>query len=71
MNGTETQTASTWTSGSLWLIVVFIGAFVLVAAMAWARAQNKKRTPREEQRTEEATRAMYQEQNRDDDLRSR
>lgn len=71
MNGTQAQTASTWTSGSLWLIVVFVGAFVLVAAMAWARRKNQQRTPEEERRTEQATRDLYQSQNIDDQRRDR
>ena len=71
MNETQTQVASNWLTGSGWVIVVFIGAFVLFGAIAWARRQNLKRTPREERRTEQATRDLYQSQNRDDELRDR
>jgi hypothetical protein len=71
MNETQAQVAGNWLTGSGWVIVVFIGAFVLIAAMAWAKAQNAKRTPREEQRTEDATKRLYEEQSREDDLRDR
>ena len=71
MNSTQAQTASTWTSGSLWLIVVFIGAFVLIAAIAWSRRKNDKITPEEHARTEQATHDLYQSQNDDDQLRDR
>ena len=71
MNEVAEQTASNWANGGLWVVVVFIGAFVLIAAMAWAKAQNAKRTPREEQRTEDATKRLYEEQSREDDLRDR
>ncbi|GGB24350.1 hypothetical protein GCM10011380_12370 [Sphingomonas metalli] len=60
MNSIETQTASNWANGSLWLIVVFIGAFVLVGAMAWARSRNRAIPPEQERRTEQATRDLYQ-----------
>ena len=59
MNEIQEQTASSTANGSMWLIVVIIGAFVLVAAMAWARAKNKKISPEQERRTEQATRDLY------------
>ncbi len=42
-----------------------IGPIILIAAIAWAVLHNR-RTPREEARTEEATRQMYDAQNADD-----
>jgi hypothetical protein len=69
MNSIETQTASGWANGSLWLIVVFIGAFVLVGAMAWARAKNKKITPEQHRRSEQATADLYAEGRKADDPR--
>ncbi len=63
--------AGNWLTGGGWVIVVFIGAFVLFGAIAWSRAQNKKRSAQDERRTEEATRDLYQQQNRDDELRDR
>ncbi|SFP92311.1 hypothetical protein [Sphingomonas rubra] len=71
MNEMQEQVAGNWLTGSGWVIVVFIGAFVLFGAIAWARAQNKKRSAQEERRTEEATRDLYRDQNRDDQLRDR
>jgi NADH:ubiquinone oxidoreductase subunit 6 (subunit J) len=59
MNSVSQQTASTWGSGTIWLIVIFLGAFVLVAVMAWARAKNKAITPEEFRRTEQATHDLY------------
>ncbi len=59
MNEIQEQTASNWANGSLWLIVVFIGAFVLVGAIAWAKAKNRKISPEQERRTEQATRDLY------------
>ena len=54
-----TQTAASQTTGSLWIIVVFIGALVLVGLMYWARSRNKKVSPEQNRRTEEATRELY------------
>lgn len=71
MNEQQQEVASNWLTGSGWVIVVFIGAFILIGAIAWARAQNAKRSPRDEARTEEATRRLYEDQNREDDLRNR
>ena len=51
MNEQQQEVASNWLTGSGWVIVVFIGAFILIAAIAWARAQNAKRSPRDEART--------------------
>ena len=69
MNSVSQQTASTWSSGTIWLIVVFVGAFVLVAAMAWARAKNKAIPPEQERRTEQATRDLYKDGTTDETTR--
>jgi beta-lactamase regulating signal transducer with metallopeptidase domain len=55
----DTQIATNWASSSLWVIVVFIGAFVLFGAILWARSKNKAVTPEENRRTEQATRDLY------------
>lgn len=55
----DKQVASNWASGSLWVIVVFLGAFALFGAIMWARAKNKTITPEENRRTEQATRDLY------------
>ncbi len=60
MNAVKTQVASNWASGSLWVIVVFIGAFVLFGAIIWARAKNKTVTPEEFRRSEQATKDLYE-----------
>ena len=60
MNEVAQQTASNWTDGTLWVIVVFIGAFVLFGAIIWARRKNKTVTPEQHRRTEQATRDLYQ-----------
>jgi flagellar basal body-associated protein FliL len=62
----DTQIATNWASSSLWVIVVFIGAFVLFGAIMWARAKNKTITPEENARTEAATRELYEKQDADD-----
>ena len=46
--------------GSMYGLVVIAGFIILGAAIAYAMIRNK-RTPREEQRTEEATRRLYEE----------
>ncbi|HEX8553610.1 MAG TPA: hypothetical protein VF695_02780 [Sphingomonas sp.] len=51
---------------SFWIIVVFIGAFVLFAAIIWSRQQNKKVTPQQDRRSETATHDLYRDQDRDD-----
>ena len=55
----DKQVASNWASGSLWLIVVFVGAFVLFGLIMWARAKNKAITPEENRATEQATHDLY------------
>ena len=60
MNEVAEQTASNWANGGLWVVVVFIGAFVLFGAIIWASRKNKTITPAEHRRSEEATRANYQ-----------
>ena len=61
MNEIQEQTASNWANGSLWLIVVFVGAFVLMGVMIWARAKNKQIPPEQDRRSEQATRDLYRE----------
>ncbi|MDP1027158.1 hypothetical protein Q5H91_08040 [Sphingomonas sp. KR1UV-12] len=66
MNEIQEQTASSTANGSLWLIVVFIGAFVLVGAIAWAKAKNRRISPEQDRRTEQATRDLYRNGSDDD-----
>ena len=51
--------------GSMYGLVVIAGFIILGAAIAYAMIRNR-RTPREEQRTEEATRRLYEEQGGND-----
>jgi hypothetical protein len=43
-----------------------IGGFVLAAVLLWAVLRNRQRTPADRQRTEEATRRLHQEVDRQD-----
>lgn len=54
---------------SLWAFVVVGGFVILLAALLYGRLSNKQ-TPREEARTEAATRKMYKEQSAEDDART-
>ena len=53
---------------SLWAFMVVGGFIILAAAIAFAMLRNKV-TPRQERRTEQATRDLYQEQSREDDAK--
>ncbi|MDR6789105.1 hypothetical protein J2Y58_002474 [Sphingomonas sp. BE138] len=53
----------------LWSFVVIAGPIVLVAALLFAMLRNR-RSPREEQRTEEATRDLYKQQSAEDRKRT-
>lgn len=48
-------------AGGFWGIITIVGPILLVLILAWAVMRNRA-TPREEQRTEEATRALYAEE---------
>ena len=50
---------------SLWAIVVVLGFVILGGAIAFAKLKNKT-TPREEARTEQATKDLYREQSEND-----
>lgn len=49
----------------IWGILVIVGPLLLLGAIAWA-ALNNRQSRRGEQRTEDATRALYREQDRAD-----
>lgn len=53
---------------SLQGIIVIVGPILLAIAIAWAMFHNRG-TPREVQATEDATRRMYDEQDREDKAR--
>lgn len=62
------QVAGNWANGSFWTIVVFVGAMLLLGVLIWARAKNKV-MPKEFDRSEQATRDLYREQDADDKAR--
>ncbi|MBN2970767.1 hypothetical protein JW805_01890 [Roseomonas aeriglobus] len=51
--------------GGIWSILTIVGPLVLIAVLAWAVMTNR-RSRSAEQRTEEATRANYDRQERAD-----
>lgn len=53
------------TGGGIWSLLTIIGPLVLIAALAWA-ILNNRRKPRDKARTEQATRDLYDRQDRAD-----
>ncbi|GAA4215887.1 hypothetical protein GCM10022253_11180 [Sphingomonas endophytica] len=53
-----------------WSFVVIVGPIILVAALLFAMLRNRKRSPREEARTEQATRELYKQQSAEDRTRT-
>ena len=43
----------------VWIVVVFLGAFALMAAIAYGVAANKRTSKADLRRTEQATRDLY------------
>lgn len=54
--------------GGLWSVMTILGPIVLAAVLLWAILHNRT-SKRQKQRTEEATREMYDAQNKEDTLR--
>ena len=50
--------------GGSWTVITIIGPVILGAVLLWAIFRNRKVTPREDQRTEQATRELYREEDR-------
>lgn len=46
-------------SGGFWSIITIVGPIVLAAVLLWALLRNRKTTPREDDRTDRATRDVY------------
>ena len=42
-----------------WSLVTIIGPILLLAVLVWVIARNRRQTPRDEARTEQATRDVY------------
>lgn len=55
----------------IWGAVIVIGPLVLALVIAWAMFRNRGATRHDLERTEAATRALYDQQNRDDTVRDR
>lgn len=53
------------TGGSLWGVMTIVGPIVLGIVLIWAIVNNRT-SKAEKQRTEDATRRMHEEQNRED-----
>ncbi|VXC94717.1 hypothetical protein [Sphingomonas sp. 8AM] len=54
----------------LWSFVVIAGPIILVLALLFAMLRNRRRTPHEEARTEQATRELYKQQSAEDRTRT-
>jgi len=48
--------------GGSWAILNILGPLLLGAAILWALLRNRKSTPEERERTEQATRDLYREE---------
>ena len=48
--------------GGNWAILTILGPLLLGAAILWALLRNRKSTPQERERTEQATRDLYREE---------
>ncbi len=46
-------------AGANWGLLTIVGPLLLGAALLWALLRNRKSTPREIERTEDATRRLY------------
>ena len=57
-------------TGGLWGLLTILGPIVLAAALIWAMLHNRS-SRREIERTEEATKKLYEEQNADDEAREK
>lgn len=57
-------------TGAIWMVVVFVGAFVLLAAIIWAKAKNKT-SDRQLRETERATRDLYKDGTTDESTLNR
>jgi hypothetical protein len=48
--------------GLSWSLLTIVGPILLFAAILWATLKNRKSTPKEIERTEQATHDLYQEE---------
>ena len=50
--------------GASWAIMTIVGPLILAGVLLWVLLKNRKRRPREDERTEQATRDLYREEDR-------
>ena len=50
--------------GASWTIITIVGPLILAGVLLWALLRNRKRSPRDEEHTEQATRELYREEDR-------
>lgn len=53
-------------SGSGWILIDIVGPLLLAALLIWAVLTNRRRSRRERERTEQATRRLYEEIDHDE-----
>ena len=58
-------------SGGLYGVVTIVGPILLLAALAFAMLRNRKRTPADRRRTEQATRELREQLSDEDRARDR
>ena len=51
-------------AGAGWFIMTILGPLILAGVLLWVLFRGRKRTPREDERTEQATRDLYREEDR-------
>lgn len=51
-------------AGAGWFIMTILGPLILAGVLLWVLFRSRKRTPREDERTEQATRNLYREEDR-------
>ena len=51
-------------AGAGWFIMTILGPLILAGVLLWVLFRSRKRTPREDERTEQATRDLYREEDR-------
>jgi hypothetical protein len=49
-------------SGLSWALMNIVGPLILAAVLLWAMLRNRKASPAEIERTEQATRSLYREE---------
>jgi hypothetical protein len=53
-------------SGTGWILIDIVGPLLLAAILIWAIVSNRRRSRKERERSEEATRELYQKIDREE-----